>query len=202
MAPGTINLNIYEYSRGFQDSVAGENADSGYHMDIQNTALVNRVNSNQILEGDLLLRKEEHSGTYQDISDFSRVSTYDNDHVRVQSGMTDEYPRAGSLNTAKYEEKVYNKEDSSCDSSFFEETSKANIMYGKSRRPISIVKAADETVVIDNDIYESSQGGMCGEDDLRGELWWTWSCNTHNAYEMKNDVFPWTRYFWSKEIKY
>ena len=91
-----MQSHVYEYSRGFEDSVNEGNTNSGYHMEIQDAALDVLKYPGQGSETYSEVRGKSSSGTYQELTDYPQVGAYEvpefvRDHPGVQKSRSDEY---------------------------------------------------------------------------------------------------------------
>ena len=110
MGTGSTQLNIYDNSKGFDDSVVGGNTNTGYHMEIQDDTLDGKVNDGQVSES-----RDGH--------------------------------------TTKHEDNVRQKDSPTHDNCVVGEAPNLNSAYKYALKPISFVKAGDETITMDNHIY-------------------------------------------------
>ena len=141
-------------------------------MEIQDAAYGYQGDSKSadILETNLVIRGKMPNGTYQNISYIPRASPkadiYDEipdivtDLPSLQDGEVDISPRDVSPSTARHNNGRKNG-NPTYDNNIVWGTPNKNSSYRNDRKLISIMKAADETVIMDNDIYEGSDSGGC-----------------------------------------
>ena len=89
-----------------------------------------------------------NAGYYMEIQD----GTLDGKANAAQVSESDRYPRDGSTSTTKPDGSVLEKNNATYANSAVEEAPNEKSMYENALKPMSIVKAADETVIMDNDV--------------------------------------------------
>ena len=157
---GCVNVQppISEDTRDIGDSAARDNPDSGYYMEIQNVAL---SGTDSVVGGD------RATGTVQEtpglLVNFTSADAYAEvlDTVTgcpiTQDGMT-ESPRQMRPGINKLDRAVHEKGSRSYDSSVTGDASNTNSSHTNDHKSVSVLKAADETGLMYNDIYESVDG--------------------------------------------
>ena len=143
--------------------MADGNTNLEYYMEIQDAALGGQKYPGQLPETKAVAREKGHSEIYHEIDDlhahFPRVGAYEEvpdnmtNHTSEQKGIVDQHIRDGSHNTTKSDDNVYVKDKPVYDNNV-REAQIMNSLCENDRKLINIVKAADETVMLDNDIYE------------------------------------------------
>ena len=77
----------------------------------------------------------------------------------------------GNAGQVSVSDKVLRDGSPTYDNCVVGEASTVNSGYENARKPISIVKAADETVIMENDIYESGDGVADVANGAHEEIW-------------------------------
>ena len=119
---------------------------------------------------DSVVGANTNAGYYEEIQD----DTLDGE---VNDGQVSESRDGG---TTKHDDNVRRKDSPTYDNCDVGEAPILNSAYKYALKPVSIVKAADETIIMDHDIYES--GDCIVKNDFHGVIWGASICNARNPY--------------------
>ena len=156
-------------NRGSDDSLVEGTAENGEYMEIQDTCLDGQGHfiSGRVSKKNSVVSGKRPSGPYEEISDLKmdppKVGTYEEipdimtNLPRIQDDVTDEYLEEGKPNTVK------------SDNIVIEEPSNMNSLYENDDKTSTIVNAEDETVLLDNDVYEDGEHILVAKNEIREE---------------------------------